>query len=83
MQHLVRTPKDIGHALRENRKRKRLTQAQLATLSGVWQETVSKIENGVSSTKVETLLDLLAALDLEITIRERSKGAPADLEDIF
>lgn len=83
MHHLARTPKDIGHAIREARKRKELTQQQLAGLSGVWQETISKVENGVASTKLETLFDLLSALDLEITIGDRSKGKPAGLEEIF
>jgi len=83
MQNLARTPRDIGHAIREARRRKGMTQGQLASQSGVWQETISKIENGVASTKLETLFDLLSALDLEITIGDRSKGTPSDLEEIF
>jgi HTH-type transcriptional regulator/antitoxin HipB len=83
MQRLTRNPKDIGHAIREVRKAKNLTQKDLARLSGVWQETISKTENGVANTQLETLFDLLAALDLEITIAERSKGSTADIEDIF
>lgn len=83
MQHLARLPKDVGHAIREERKAKKLTQRQLASLSGVWQETISKIETGTANTKLETLFDLLAALDLEITICKRSKISAAELEDIF
>jgi HTH-type transcriptional regulator/antitoxin HipB len=83
MQYLARTPKDVGRAIREARKRRKLTQTNLAVLSGVWQETISKVENGVASTKLDTLFDLLAALDLEITIGERTKGSTAALEDIF
>tara|TARA_B100001750_G_scaffold214238_1_gene197266 strand:+ start:15 stop:266 length:252 start_codon:yes stop_codon:yes gene_type:complete len=83
MDQLARTPKDIGHAIREARKGQNLTQKDLAMKSGLWQETVSKIENGVSSTKLETLFDLLAALDLEIQIKPRSKGSINDLGDIF
>ena len=83
MDQLARTPKDIGHATREARKGQNLTQKDLAMKSGLWQETVSKIENGVSSTKLETLFDLLAALDLEIQIKPRSKGSINDLGDIF
>ena len=51
-------------------------------MSGVWQETISKIENGSGGTKLETLFNLIAALDLEITVTERSKGASDGLEDI-
>lgn len=83
MQHLARLPKDVGHAIREERKAKKLTQKQLANLSGVWQETISKIESGTANTKLETLFNLLSALDLEITVRERSKASAADLQDIF
>mgnify|MGYP003675837796 CR=1 FL=1 len=30
-----------------------------------------------------TIFDLLAALDLEIEIKPRSKGSAADIEDVF
>lgn len=83
MKHLVRTPKNIGHAIRQARKEKNLTQKELASMSGVWQETISKIETGSSGTKLETIFDLMAALDLEITVSERSKGISDGLEDIF
>ncbi|ARC88532.1 helix-turn-helix domain-containing protein [Rhodovulum sp. MB263] len=83
MKQLARTPKDIGHAIREARKAKGFTQKDLAAKSGVWQETISKIENGVASTKLETLFDLFAALDLEIQVQPRSKGSQSGLEDIF
>ncbi|KAG1649468.1 putative HTH-type transcriptional regulator y4dL [Nymphon striatum] len=83
MKHLVRTSKNLGHAIRQARKAKNLTQTELAAMSGVWQETISKIENGSGGTKLETLFDLVAALDLEITVTERSKGTSDGLEDIF
>ena len=83
MKTLARTPKDIGHAIRSTRKARKLTQKELATRSGVWQETISKIENGVASTKLETVFDILAALDLELQVQDRTKGTASDLEDIF
>jgi HTH-type transcriptional regulator / antitoxin HipB len=83
MKHLVRTPKNLGHAVRQARKSKNLTQKELAAMSGVWQETISKIENGSGGAKLETVFDLIAALDLEIIVTERSKGASDGLEDIF
>lgn len=83
MKQLARTPKDVGLAIREARKAMKLTQRDLAARSGVWQETISKIETGATSTGLETVFDLLAALDLEIQIQTRSKGSQADLEDIF
>ncbi len=83
MKYLARSPKEVGHAIREARKARKLTQKDLAIRSGVWQETISKIENGLSGTKLETIFDILSALELEVTIDNRSKGSSTSLEDIF
>ena len=83
MKQLARNPKDIGHAIRLARKDQGLTQKALASKSGVWQETISKIEAGSSGAKLETIFYLLAALDLEITIDIRSKGSVDAFGDIF
>lgn len=81
MSDLARTPADIGHALRRARKKKRLTQRELAVKSGVWQETISKIENGLSGAKLDTVFDICAALDLELLVTDRSRGTTDFLED--
>ena len=81
MTHLARTPAHIGHALRRVRKKSRLTQGELASKSGVWQETISKIENGSPGTRLATVFDLCAALDLELVVRVRSKGSTDFLDD--
>ena len=83
MTEIARTPKQIGAAIRRARRATGLSQAQLGEKAGVWQETVSKIENGVGGTKIDTVFDLLAALDLEIQIAPRSKGSAAEIEDVF
>ncbi|PIL21723.1 hypothetical protein P775_02800 [Puniceibacterium antarcticum] len=83
MKNRARTPNDIGHAIRQARKAKKLTQKDLAERSGVWQETISKVENGLSDTKLETVFDIFAALDLEILVQGRSKGSADSFEDIF
>ena len=83
MHQIARTPKDIGNALRKARKARKLTQGELAAQAGIWQRTVSTIETSASGAKLDTVFDLLAALDLEIHIVPRSKAKPADLEDIF
>lgn len=81
MDQLARTPNDIGNALRLARKQQELSQQALASKSGVWQETISKIENGSPGTRLETIFDLCAALNLEIVIAERSVGNTDFLED--
>lgn len=83
MDQIARTTKDIGNVLRNARKAKGLTQGELANRAGVWQRTISNIETSTSGAKLDTVFDLLAALDLEIHIVPRSKMKPSDLEDIF
>ena len=81
MNYLARTPADIGHALRRARKKAHLTQRELASKSGVWQETISKIENGLPGAKLETIFDICAALELELVVNNRSKGSTEFLEE--
>ncbi|MFV1577460.1 helix-turn-helix domain-containing protein [Phaeobacter sp. JH20_37] len=83
MQNFVRIPRDLGHAVRQARREKSWTQSDLATRSGVWQETISKVEAGRGGTKLDTILALLAALDLELLARTRSKGSASDFDNIF
>ncbi len=82
MTDLARTPKQIGNLIRRTRKKSGLNQAQLADLSGLRQETISLIETGNPATRLETILAVLAALNLEFQIVPRSKGN-ALIEDIF
>jgi HTH-type transcriptional regulator/antitoxin HipB len=83
MNQLARTPSQLGAILKRARRRQNKTQTTLAELAGLWQETVSKVESGSPTTRLDTLFDLLAALDLEITVRPRSRATPQDIEDIF
>jgi HTH-type transcriptional regulator/antitoxin HipB len=50
---------------------------------GLRQETISLIETGSPSTRIETLLMVLAALDLEFQIAPRSKGSSENIERFF
>ena len=83
MEHFARTPQDMGHAIRQMRKARGMTQQQLAVRSGLWQETISKIETSQSTATLEALFDLCAALDLELVLTERSKGSTAAFEELF
>ena len=65
------------------RKKRALTQGRLGELMNARQATVSTLEKGARSTRLQTLLDALAALDLELVVRERTKGQLRDIEDIF
>jgi len=83
MAELVRSPKQMGVALRRFRRMRNLTQAELAKRAGVRQGTVSQVETGLETVKLSTVMDLLRALDLEVVIQPRTKGSHSDIEDIF
>jgi HTH-type transcriptional regulator / antitoxin HipB len=71
---LARDPKQIGNLVRRARKRQGLNQGALGARAGLRQETISLIENGNSGARIETILAVLAALDLELRVAPRSKG---------
>ncbi|HEY5749342.1 MAG TPA: helix-turn-helix domain-containing protein [Chryseolinea sp.] len=79
----ARDPKQIGTLIRRARKRCDLSQQQLGDKVGLRQETSSLIENGNPAVKIETLLAVLSALDLEFQIAPRSKGWGRDIESNF
>lgn len=83
MDHLARTPKQIGAVIARLRREQNLTQAELAAKVSLRQEGISKIEAGNAATRLSKILDVIAALDLELVIRPRSKSSPSDFEDIF
>lgn len=83
MTDLARTPQQIGNLVRRARKRRELSQTRLAERAGVRQETISLLETGNPAAKLETILAVLAALDLEFRIVARGKGSAADIEHIF
>ncbi|WFU18895.1 helix-turn-helix domain-containing protein [Bradyrhizobium sp. CB3481] len=83
MSDLARTPQQIGNLIRRARKRNDLSQTELASRAGVRQETISLIETGNPAAKLQTILDVLAALNLEFRVSPRGKTTAADIEQIF
>lgn len=83
MEQIVRTASQLGEALRRVRRADELTQAGLGQKMGVRQATVSRLEAGERGTEVGTLMDALAALNLELVIRPRAQGPRPDFEDLF
>jgi len=71
---VARSPKQIGNHIRRVRKQRALSQHALGKKSGLRQETISLVENGNPSARIETLLSILSALDLEFRIGPRSKN---------
>ena len=81
MEQLARNASQIGNALRRRRRLLKLSQNQLAERTGLRQATISTLEAGDSNARLDTLTSMLAALDLELIVRDRTKGPK--IEDIF
>jgi HTH-type transcriptional regulator / antitoxin HipB len=76
MQTIFVSPKDIGAALRDQRKRRGISQAELGRLVGLDQQKVSLIESGNPNTRLDSLFRLLSALDLGLSLKGK-KEPPA------
>jgi HTH-type transcriptional regulator/antitoxin HipB len=82
METIARTPLQLGNSIRERRRKLGLTQEQLAEKVGVRQRTISDVESA-GAARIDTLLRMLVALDLELLVRPRTKGSASDIEAIF
>ena len=82
MEQIARTSRQIGAAIRRRRRRLGLRQGDVGSRTNLRQATISALENGESGTQLRTLINVMAALGLEMVIRERSK-AGADVEDLY
>lgn len=80
---IARDARQIGALIRRARRQHKLTQAQLGARMSARQATVSVLEEGSSGSSLKTFLEALSALDLELVIRERTKGGVEAFEDIF
>lgn len=72
---------EIGKYIRAERKRRKMTQAEVASLLGMSRTTVSQIENGiVQDIGVRKLIRILDVLELELRIRPA--GLPPTLDEL-
>ncbi len=71
MADLARSPEQIGNAIRRARKKAGMSQSELGAKTGLRQGTISQIEKGHPAAKLETILAIIAALDLELKISPR------------
>lgn len=80
---LARSAKQIGNEIRRQRRTMKLTQTELAEKVGLRQATISDIESGHPTAKLDTILNVLAVLNLEFQIAHRSQHSHATIEDIL
>lgn len=68
----IKTPQDLGRAVRDRRKQQDATQAELASLCGVGVRFISDLENGKATVQIGKVLQVIQCLGLELGIRTRS-----------
>jgi transcriptional regulator with XRE-family HTH domain len=72
---------DLGIKIRQARKGKKLTQAQLANMAGISRKTLGQIETGtVPDIGIRKVMRMLEVLGLELSLRPA--GAPPTLEEL-
>jgi transcriptional regulator with XRE-family HTH domain len=72
---------EIGRHIREERKRRKISQTQLAELLGMSRSTISQIENGIiQDIGIRKIIRILEVLELEI--RVRPAGMPPTLDEL-
>lgn len=67
--------KRFGHLIREERKAQKLTQEQLAGLTGVGVRFVRELEAGKESCQIGRALQVAAALGLGVSVGSRRESA--------
>ncbi len=72
---------EIGKYIRQERKKRKMSQAKLAGLLGMSRTTIGQIENGtIQDIGIRKLLRILEVLDLEL--RVRMAGARPTLDEL-
>lgn len=64
----IRTPLDLGLLIRQQRRRLRLNQTELAARVGVGRQWIVAIEHGKAGAELGLVLRTLAALDLTLAV---------------
>jgi HTH-type transcriptional regulator/antitoxin HipB len=70
---VLQTPAQLPQHLKSLRKARQLTQVQVARRLGIKQARYAFIENHPETISARQLLDLLAALDVEVLLRPKQQ----------
>ena len=68
--YLVRLPEYIGPALAHKRKKEKMTQKDLADVTGTSVKFISNIEQGKSTARLDKVLDLVRAVGLRVYLSD-------------
>lgn len=66
--YLIRLPKYLGTAIRDTRKQKKMTQADLAAITGTSIKFISDVERGKETAQIDKVLTLARALGLYLYV---------------
>jgi transcriptional regulator with XRE-family HTH domain len=66
---------NIGEKIMEMRKIRKMTQDDLALKAGMYRANISKIENGITDVRIDTLNRIVQSLDCSIVIVDNKKAA--------
>lgn len=72
---LIRSPKELALLAISQRKKLKLSQAEVGNLVGLRQKTISAFENKPGSTQLDTLFRILSALNLNIKVISKDETA--------
>ena len=75
----INTSKDLSAIIKDSRKAKGWTQADLAKRIGVYQRDISNCETKPEKVSVNMLIKLCASLDLELKVDSLSKDVESTL----
>lgn len=70
---LIRSPKELALHMIKQRKRLKLSQANVGKLVGLKQQTISQFEIKPESTQLDTLFRIFSALNLDVKILAKSE----------
>ncbi len=70
----IRNNKDFGEVVRRERLKRKFRQVDLAHVASVRQASLSELENGQTNARLDTVIKILASLDLDLSIIARKKA---------
>lgn len=72
---------EIGKHIRQERKKRKMSQATLASMLGMSRTTIGQIENGtIQDVGIRKIIRILEVLDLELRIQQA--GFPPTLDEL-
>ncbi len=74
MESIIRNNKEFGEIVRTARLKQNLRQVDLARKASVRQALISELENGAVSAQLDTVIKVLAALNLDLSVIPRRKA---------